>query len=186
MLKSRILFSALLSLSFLTLAGCNLPTPKDRNALTAMGDSKVSTPATFRVQAMAERSKTLETKLRGTFALPTSKIFNLQACIKDIAYDKPVLGHDFQIVETKQIITSDKNGCITWAEDIQFNYLAESKYVRIERTITGTGLHRGSRKVAFAINPWSHGENLTPVLNPDDGNNIPHLISDLTARLLEF
>lgn len=180
MLKSRILFSTLLSLTLLGLTGCNLPTPKEKNALTAMGDSKVSTPATFQIQSMADRSKTVETKLQGTFALPTSKIFNLQACIKDVAYDKPVLGHDFQIAETNQVVTSDKNGCITWAEDIQFNFLADSKYVRIERTIKGTGLHRGARKVAFAINPWSHGENLPPVLNPDDGNNIPHLISDLT------
>lgn len=184
MLKSRIFFSTLLSLTLLTLAGCNLPTPKDKNALKALGDVTPSTPATFQIQSMAERSKTVETKLQGAFALPTSKIFNLQACVKDVAYDRAILGHNFQVVETNQVITSDKNGCITWSEDIKFNFLAESRYIRIERTVKGLGLHRGTRKVAFAINPWSHGENLTPVLNPDDGNNIPHLISDLTLGQL--
>ncbi|KHD88173.1 MAG: hypothetical protein OM95_10410 [Bdellovibrio sp. ArHS] len=165
------LVKALLGLSLSTvLAACNLPAPKDK-------ESENTTAATFTAQAMADKSKALEVRVSGDFALPSSKIFNLQACLKDVAYDKVIAGHDFLIEETNTKVTSDKAGCLTWAEKIAFNFLGESQYIRIERKIKGLGLHKGVQKVAFAINPWSHGENLSPVLNPDDGNSIPALVN---------
>ncbi|AFY02021.1 hypothetical protein [Bdellovibrio bacteriovorus] len=165
------ILKAILSLYALSLAGCNLPSPQDKES-TGTG------AATFTAQPMADKSKALEVSVQGDFALPSSKVFNLQACIKDVAYDKVVAGHDFMVEETQQKVTTDKAGCLTWAERVSFNFLAESQYIRIERTIKGTGVHRGSQKVAYAINPWSHGETLTPVLNPDDGNNIPRLVDN--------
>lgn len=152
-------------------AGCNLPSPQNKEKISE------TTPASFTAQAKAEQSKALETKVQGTFALPASKVFNFTACLKDNAYDKIIAGHDFLIEDTQQKITTDKSGCITWDETIPYNFLGESQYVRIERKIKGLGVHKGSQKVAFAINPWSHGENLTPVLNPDDGN-IPKLVEN--------
>lgn len=164
------LVKALLGLSLSTvLAACNLPAPKDK-------ETDNTTAATFTAQAMADKSKALEVRVSGDFALPSSKVFNLQACVKDVAYDKAIAGHDFIIEENNTKVTSDKAGCLTWAEKINFNFLGESQYIRIERRIKGLGLHKGVQKVAFAINPWSHGENLAPVLNPDDGANIPALV----------
>ncbi|WP_415061978.1 hypothetical protein [Bdellovibrio sp.] len=154
-----------------SLAGCNLPSPKDK---TDTG----SGAATFTVQAMAEKSKALETSVQGDFALPSSKVFNLQACVKDVAYDKAISGHEFLVEEVNKTVVTDKAGCLTWAERINYNFLGESQYIRIERSIKGLGLHKGHQNVAFAINPWSHGETLTPVLNPNDGNNIPRLVDD--------
>ncbi|WII73813.1 hypothetical protein QJS83_07975 [Bdellovibrio sp. 22V] len=159
------------------LAACNLPSPKDK------ADTE-SSAATFTAQAMADKSKALETSVQGSFALPSSKVFNLQACMKDVAYDKTIPGHDFIVEEVSKKVTSDKAGCITWAERINYNFLGDSQYIRIERHIKGTGLHKGTQLVAFAINPWSHGETLTPVLNPDDGNNIPRLVNDAEQGVL--
>lgn len=167
----------LLSFYALTaLAACNLPSPQQKTSQTSA--------ATFTVQAMADRSKALETSVQGDFALPSSKVFNLQACLKDVAYDKSISGHDFKVEEVNQKVTSDKSGCITWTEAVNFNFLADSQYIRIERHIKGLGLHKGTQAVAFAINPWSHGENIAPVLNPEDGNTIPHLVSNAEASEL--
>lgn len=161
---------AILSLCTLAaLTACNLPSPQEK-------PSDTGASATFTAQAMADRSKAMETSVQGSFALPAAKVFNLQACLKDIAYDKLIAGHDFMIEELNKKVTSDKAGCLTWAETVDYNFLGESQYIRIERHIKGLGLHKGSQVVAFAINPWSHGENLTPVLNPDDGNSIPRLV----------
>lgn len=168
-------FKAILSIYALTsLAACNLPSPQQKQET---GDSA----ATFTAQAMPDRSKALEARVQGNFALPSSKVFNLQACVKDVAYDKLIAGHDFLIEESNKKVTSDKAGCLTWAENINYNFLGESQYIRIERHIRGLGLHKGTQKVAFAINPWSHGESLSPVLNPDDGNTIPRLVEDSSA-----
>lgn len=171
MRTSRTLLTFFMGLSALSLAGCNLPSPQDK-------ESVKNPAATFTVQVMPEKSRALEVSVQGPFALPSSKVFNLQACVKDVAYDKAIAGHDFLVEETQQKVTSDKLGCLTWAERISFNFLAESQYIRIERTIKGQGLHRGSQRIAYAINPWSHGEALTPVLNPDDGNDIPRLVDN--------
>lgn len=174
--NSLILRALLSAFVTLTMAACNLPSPKDKE-VSETGDSA----ATFSVQVAADKSKALESSVKGAFALPESKVFNFQACLKDVAYDKAIPGHDFYIVEAKAKVTSDRASCVTWSENVAFNFLGESQYIRITRTIKGLGLHKGSRKVSFAINPWSHGENLTPVLNPEDGNNVPRLVQDAEA-----
>lgn len=159
------------------LVGCNLPSPKDKQ------DARGNRAATFTAQAVADRSKAMETSVTGPFSLPTSKRFYLQACVKDAAYDKAIQGHEFTIEELDKKVTTDKSGCLNWTEDIDFNYLAMSQYVRIERHILAQGLHKGSQAVAFAINPWSDGSSLPPVLNPDDVK-IEKLVEDKQQAVL--
>lgn len=170
--SKKILINMMLSFCTTTaLMGCNLPTPKDK-------DDAHTSAATFSVQFMADKAKVLDASVQGAFAFPSTKVFNLQACVKDIAYDKIVIGHEFKIEELGKKATTDKQGCLTWTETIPFNFLADSQYIRFERTITSLGLHRGSQTISYAVNPWSHGENLPPVLNPDNGNTIPKLVLD--------
>ena len=173
--QSQIL--SVLLLPILVLTGCTLPEPQEKPSLAV---ANIQRNASFTAQSMADRSKALETIAEGNFKLPSSKVFNLQACLKDVAYDRPIVGHDFLVRTENGSIktTSDKLGCITWSEKIHYNFLAESQYIRIEREIQGLGLHKGVQAVAFAINPWSHGENLAPVLNPEDGNTIPRMITE--------
>lgn len=167
---------SLSALSFLV--GCNLPSPKDKH-----GKEGANQVATFTAQTMADASKVMETSVQGSFALPNSKIFNLQACVKDAAYNRPILGHDFIIEEFNKTVTSDKSGCITWPENIEFNFLGESQYVLIERHILGKGLHKGSQTVSFAINPWADGSSVPSVLNPEN-NKIEKLVEDKKQGLL--
>lgn len=169
----KTLLSLLFSSAGLILTGCNLPSPQQKD-----GQDPSQAAATFTAQAMADRSRALETQVQGAFAFPSSKVFNFQACVKDVAYDKAISGLDFLVKETNQKVTTDRSGCLTWSERVEYNFLGESQYIRVDRTIQGLGLHKGERSVGFAINPWSHGENLSPVLNPDDGNTIPRLVED--------
>jgi len=111
------------------------------------------------------------------FSLPTAKEYTFAACFKDLNYNKSITGHTFHIEETNTDATTDTSGCLVWSEQIQYNYLAESQYVKITRHISGKGLHKGTRSVSYAINPWSHGENLTPVLDLKNNQAIPHLVS---------
>lgn len=177
-----ILMNMLLTVS---LVGCNLPSPQEKPESSKSG----SAVATFKAKADIKKSQGIETQVQGAFALPASKVFNLVACLKDVAYDKAIQGHEFKIVENDTKATSDKEGCITWAEQINFNYLSDSQYILVKRTIRGTKLHKGEQTVSFAINPWSHGENLPAVLNPEDGNEIPRLLNkenDIALALKGF
>ncbi|MGZ3773094.1 MAG: hypothetical protein ACXVCY_03550 [Pseudobdellovibrionaceae bacterium] len=160
------IFSTLFTLGLLS--GCNLPAPKDKHG---------NGSATFTVMPMADGSKALDTAIQNEFSLPSAKTFNLRVCLKDVAYSRPITDHEFLIEESQQKVTSDTSGCMTWAEKIDFNFLADSQYIRIERHIIGQGLHRGSQTVAFAINPWASRDSLPSVLNPDDGK-IEKLIND--------
>lgn len=172
MLTSKSLHFILLNFVLgLSLVGCNLPQPQEKPE-----SAKGASVATFKAAIDVSKSQAIETQVQGSFALPASKVFNLVACLKDVAYDKAIQGHEFIIAETESKTTSNKDGCITWAERIDFNYLSDSQYILIERTIRGTQLHKGEQKVSYAINPWSHGENLPAVLNPNNGNEIPRLL----------
>lgn len=177
---------AFLVMNALALAACDLPSPskKDATAENLTLDRKGFTNSgsgTFTVELATSRSTMLEAQTKGTFQLPTAKIYNIVACLKDVAYNKPIQGHKFKIQELDQETRTDSAGCLTWKENIKYNFLGDSKYLRFDRHILGTGLHRGSRLVTFAINPWSHGENLTSVLEIKANTEVPQLIEEKGA-----
>ncbi len=185
MQTSKTLLTLLLSLNVLSLAACNLPSPKDKGASAQSADgSDNSDAATFNVEAAPSRSSVLEATKEGSFALPTSKVFNLYACLKDVYYNKVISGHKFKIEETGKEVTADASGCLIWSESIQYNYLADSQYIKIDRHIRGTGLHKGVRTVSYAINPWSHGENLAAVMDVKNEDAIPNLVKSQKSSAL--
>ncbi|MBO9665627.1 MAG: hypothetical protein J7501_02290 [Bdellovibrio sp.] len=150
------LFTLLLSVNVLSLAACNLPSPKDR-------EGKTSEAATFAVNSL--KGTASSEKTGGAFALPESKVFNFSVCLKDTAYNKVITGHKFQVVETGTNVVSDAAGCVNWSETVKFNFLADSQYIQMERHIKGTGLHKGTRSVNLAINPWSYDDKLEAVVD---------------------
>jgi hypothetical protein len=184
--SKSLLLKAFLVMNVLALAACDLPSPskKSADAETVTLDRKGFTNSgsgTFTVELATGKSSMLEAQTKGTFQLPTAKIYNIVACLKDVAYNKPIQGHKFKIQELEQETRTDAAGCLTWKESINYNFLGDSKYLRFDRHILGTGLHRGSRLVTFAINPWSHGENLTAVLEIKANTEIPQLIEEASA-----
>jgi hypothetical protein len=185
-ISKSLILKAFLVTSALALAACDLPSPQKKSAesenltLDRKGFTNSGT-GTFTVELATGKSSMLEAQTKGTFQLPTAKIYNIVACLKDVAYNKPIQGHKFKIQELEQETRTDAAGCLTWKENIKYNFLGDSKYLRFDRHILGTGLHRGSRLVTFAINPWSHGENLTSVLEIKANTEIPQLIEEAGA-----
>lgn len=180
--SKKTLLALLLGFNAFGLAACNLPTPKQKTAAAEEGQTSTdSEAATFNVEAMPNRSSVLESTTEGAFAIPTAKVFNFYACLKDVYYNKAIQGHKFKIDETGKTVTSDASGCLVWSENIEFNYLADSQYIKLDRHIRGTGLHKGVRTVSFAINPWSHGESLAPVMDVKNEDAIPRLVKSTKA-----
>lgn len=157
----------MLILNMLFLAACSLPESKDRN------DVNENSTATFSIESI--KGEVLETKTSNTFGLTDNKVFSFKVCMKDVNERKSVGGQTFKIAETDRTVSTDVGGCLNWTESLNYNPVADSKYVKIQRTITGAGLHRGTRIINLAVNPWSHGETVTPVI--DLGvSKVPNLV----------
>lgn len=136
-----------LSFSLMTaLSACTLPEPQQKS----------STGADFTVDKIT--GSVGETQLEATFALPKARVYNYSVCVKSLSHARPLTGQEFEIIEAKKTARADAAGCVNWSETLEFDYLSQSVYVPVERTIKALGLSRGSRKVRFAVNPWSHGE----------------------------
>ncbi len=141
------------SLTFaVMLSGCHLPEPKEARS----GDG-----ATFAITSFEGKATTRT--LNQKTGLPVSNIYNYKACLSDLRQKKPMIGHKFEVVEIQQPLSTDVNGCLTWSETVEYNYLAASKYLKISRTLKGLGPQFGTQSLNFAIDPWSHGE-----ANPKD------------------
>ncbi len=131
----------------LVLSGCNLPEPKE---------ARDSDGSTFAVSSFEGKVNSIS--INKKTGLPSANTYDYKVCLTDLRQNKPMIGHKFQIVEIEQDLSTDVNGCLFWSETVNYNYLAQSKYLKIARTIKGLGPHFGVRPVHFAIDPWSHGE----------------------------
>lgn len=167
------LIRTLMTLSVLTLAACNLPKPKERE-LDVQAKSEAA--ASFLVDSI--KGDSLEDKSNSPFAFPEARIFTFTVCLKDINVHNTAAGHVFEIKELNKKMPTDAAGCLNWSERVTYNYLADSKYLRINRTIVATGLHRGQRTISIGINPWSHGENLRSVIDLSKEKDVPGLIEE--------
>lgn len=140
----------------MVMTACTLPTPQDR-------DSEGSEAATFLVSDATGES--IGSKLNADFSVPESKTFTFSVCLKDRAQSKPLVGHPFKVDEIDKEMKTDEKGCLNWKESVPFNYFSNPQYLEWQRHVTATGLHKGSRLVRFAINPWSDIDNSKPVVN---------------------
>lgn len=135
----------------LALAACDLPSPSRSQ------EEDRDNGATFAVSSF--EGKAISVNLHSEISIPISNTYNFSACVTNLLQkNKPLTGHKFIISELNEEVRSDMKGCVNWTESIQYNFLAPSKYLKFERTLSAVGTHRGSRIVSFAIDPWSHGE----------------------------
>lgn len=164
---SRIFPIALMSLAGLT--ACSLPKPQAR--LTEDGS------ATFYVDKASGELRADQDL--DSFSLPKSRRYNFSVCLRDTGRSKAIQNQEFQIRETGDSVKTDLNGCLNWSERVAFNYLAQSQYIQLTRHLVAEGLHRGVREIDFAINPWSHGENLPQVLDLGK-TSLPKVVTETT------
>lgn len=114
--------------------------------------------ATFYVDGIEGTSEI--SKVDSLYAIPKERVYNFKACIKDIMQSKAIQAHSFKVEggDEVKIVDTDEQGCLNWNESVEYNFLAQSNYIKINRTIIANGLHKGATDVQFAINPWAHGE----------------------------
>ncbi len=156
MISFRILKSVLALSTLFGLLGC-FPKSQDRPDETNGGNANFAVSA---VSGTIGGSRNI-----GDFPLPGEKTYNFKACLIDFSRRTNIPNAKFLIKEIEQEIVTDAQGCLNWPESIKFNYLADSIWIKMTRTLVARGLQRGSRPIHFAINPWSHGENLAEVLD---------------------
>ncbi len=54
-----------------------------------------------------------------------------------------------------QPASTDTNGYMQWNEEVPYNYLADSKYIQLNRQIKGaTQINRGATQIQLCVNPW--------------------------------
>lgn len=93
------------------------------------------------------------------YNLPSSKVFQVKACVQDMGLLKPVIGLSFHVKgvnqsQTELAVRSDADGCLYWNDSVQFNYLGKEQYIPMERTITADAPHRGEVTLHLAVDPW--------------------------------
>ncbi len=150
MLKFNIKLISTFVLSTL-LAACSLPTPQQRDSQTNNSNFYVDN---------ASGELLADTDLN-SFSLPQSRSYNFSVCMTDKGFGRPIQNQNFTVKEANLTAKTDLKGCLNWKEKINFNFLAQSQFVQIDRNIQAQGLFKGSETVSFAINPWSHGESIT-------------------------
>lgn len=143
--------------------------------------------ATFFVDSIDGSSSI--SKVDATYSIPQERLYNLKACVKDILQAKSIQGQSFKIEggEVEKVVSSDEQGCLNWSESIAFNFLAQSNYIQLKRIIVANGIHKGSKEIELVVNPWSHGEDVTGVIDPTKKTisslvNENQSVSALTAK----
>lgn len=140
----------------LILTGCDLPKPRE---------SSRSGGASFTIERI--EGSWGESDYHPSFSVPSARLLNLKVCLKDLARSRPLSGQEFEVVEASSNRVADAQGCVSWSERIEFDYLADSAYLQLDRTLAARGLARGSVIAHIGINPWMHGEPQLPVVDLD-------------------
>ena len=146
----------ILSVIISTLTGCSKQ---------AEEESESTITSTFFVSKIEGNSSI--NNVDPTFQLPTSKLYNFKVCLKDIMQTKAIIGQPFDVSDQEKNIRvfSDDEGCLNWGEDFEYSFISQSSFVKITKNITAAGVHKGKTTIVMAINPWSHGENQTRVID---------------------
>lgn len=136
-------------------------------------DSNIDDTASFYVDEVRPAMDTAETA--NGFTIPLSRLYTFTACVKDRRTDESLPGAPFVISggERDVEIHTDKNGCAVWSEKVAFDYLANEKYLPIERSITAKGSQVGSRKMKLAINPWALSKSARVAYDLDHHPDLP-------------
>lgn len=132
-------------------------------------ESENAEAASFFTSSIEGTSEVSKTDLN--YGLPVERLYNFKVCVKDIMQSKAIPGHRFDIYaennELKGSPTSDEQGCLNWSEKFPYNFVSDSKYIELKRTVFANGIHSGNESIKIAINPWSHGENTTQAQDPN-------------------
>ncbi|MBT7610789.1 MAG: hypothetical protein HN576_13595 [Bacteriovoracaceae bacterium] len=94
-------------------------------------------------------------------AIAYSNHLTMKACFLDNAIDGiPVRNEKFRVITIngESIARTDLEGCLTFNDNVSFNYLALEKYYSYPVIFEGLSNYKGRRTRELAINPWKKDE----------------------------
>jgi hypothetical protein len=95
----------------------------------------------------------------GQAGLNREKIFTITACMVAPIDSKPFRAQSFQVQKIngqKETLNSNDQGCITWEDSIQFQYLDRECWQPKQVTISNTTLGM-NQSLNVQVNPWAEG-----------------------------
>lgn len=83
-------------------------------------------------------------------------LVSLRTCIQDSMYQQAIMGENFEVIAQSGTMNSrsNTNGCISWSEEFDFNYLADETFIELSGIIEGKDNFKGRRTYSVALNPW--------------------------------
>lgn len=131
-----------------------------------------------------EESK-VEKTLPG-YSFPMAKSFKLKACLKENKTERPVQFAPFILQGgTADVdVVTDKAGCLTWQENIDFNFFADESYLTQGRKLVARddGSHRGSIALNYALNPWNLSGAQPEIVDVASGDSAPKGLSVIEEK----
>lgn len=126
------------------------------------------------------------------FSIPSKKRFHLQTCLKTEKIESPVAFAPFLMTgqglsgkePVSMILVTDKDGCLSWSEEVAYNFLGEEVYVPVTRALTaqdGSG-QRGSQEIRLALNPWNLSGSATELLDLNQKDAVPEGVQVTEAK----
>lgn len=158
--------------SLLLSAGCLKPGQQEDVEQLVNRHHVQNSQATFYVAREISGRSYDNSSIQG-WGIPEQKFYSFRACLADRVTNDRIIGHDFEVITGAQngqgqMTSTDDEGCLTWDEPVSFNYFTQkAHYLTLERTIRGSGIHRGQFSVTLAINPWrsSRGGNSPEIVD---------------------
>jgi hypothetical protein len=140
--------STFLALTLIALSGCNSDV-EDVNSKSTNSTFEFEKIEVVSTETYASDSKWPDLKDRMSVSLRT--------CFKDTIYQENIVGEDFSIssdlTDTKK--TTSTTGCISWTEELEFNFLSDETFYKVKGEIQGISNYKGMMKYSVAINPWN-------------------------------
>lgn len=140
-------------LIFILLAACS-QTGSDQ----AVSPEESATFTVDPITAVADDGQT-----NSTFSnVPTSRLLNFTACVKDVAVQQPITGAEFSVTDGSKTFSlkspsPDAKGCLYWSENFPFTATDQEKFFELSRTIEAVSMHKGRATIRVAVNPWKKG-----------------------------
>lgn len=114
--------------------------------------------SSFIVGEVTGRSDVLPEDLDPVLKYPKARTYKFSACVKNWVTDAKLYGQKFIVTDGKRdypaTMTDTDRGCFSWEEKVPYNYLADSTYVELQRSIKGDGVNRGRVDIPIAVMPW--------------------------------
>ena len=153
------------------LAGCLSPTKRDPsvNAL------ETKDTASFYMTEI-KNIKVTKTHTIRDWAIPIAKKYSFFTCLKETLTEVSIPHQPFTIKMGGQqtSATTDGSGCLSWTQEVSYNFLADSKYLLMEGSLQSRGILKGQRSFKIALNPWSS----------DRGTSVPEMVDLSTSTAI--